>query len=256
MGRSDMLQGDAGLRSVSKATPVTSAVDELVDRIRDLIRAEGLGIGDNLPTERDLCERFGASRNTVREAMRMFKAFGMVTVRPKVGATIVDDRMARAIDLFTFNTLAVSRETFRDIQGFRVLLEVASVDMLMGKITPTDITDLRVINAGLSAAKSVAEASEADFRFHTRLVHVLGNKAMLDVYGIMRPIILRIMELGKTRRTFQTSTQAEHEAIILALSGKDRVAYQYHMKTHLEAGFSLFQSGTNDHRIEAKRGTP
>jgi GntR family transcriptional regulator, transcriptional repressor for pyruvate dehydrogenase complex len=217
-----------------------SAVDDLVAKIRGLISDEGLKVGDNLPTERELCERFQASRNTVREAMRILKAYGIVSVRPKVGATIIDDRMERALDLFAFNTLEVSRSTFTDIQGFRTLLEVSSVEELFELITHDDIADLEVANDEMMNAGSAVEASEADFRFHTRLIQVLGNKAILDVYKIMKPVILKIMVRGKTRRTFSTTTYAEHAAIIDALSTRDRIAYQYRMKTHLEAGFPHF----------------
>ncbi len=218
-----------------------SAVDDLVAKIRSLISDRGLKVGDNLPTERELCEYFQTSRNTVREAMRILKAYGIVTVRPKVGATIIDDRMERALDLFAFNTLEVSRSTFVDIQGFRGLLEVASVDVLLDRITPQDIADLNRVNNELLHADSATDASEADFRFHTRLIEVLGNKAILDVYKIMKPVILKIMVRGKTRRTFSTTTFSEHADIIAALQARDRVAYQYRMKTHLEAGFPHFE---------------
>lgn len=217
-----------------------SAVDDLVANIRALISDQGLKVGDSLPTERELCERFQASRNTVREAMRILKAYGIVSVRPKVGATIIDDRMERALDLFAFNTLEVSRSTFTDIQGFRTLLEVASVEELFERITADDIADLERANDEMADAASAVEASEVDFRFHTRLIEVLGNKAILDVYKIMKPVILKIMVRGKTRRTFSTTTHAEHAAIIEALSARDRIAYQYRMKSHLEAGFPHF----------------
>jgi GntR family transcriptional regulator, transcriptional repressor for pyruvate dehydrogenase complex len=228
-------------RAAEMIRPSTaSAVDDLVVKFRGLISDEGLKVGDNLPTERELCERFQASRNTVREAMRILKAYGIVSVRPKVGATIIDDRMERALDLFAFNTLEVSRSTFTDIQGFRTLLEVSSVEELFERLKPEDIADLEAANDEMMNAGSAVEASEADFRFHTRLIEVLGNKAILDVYKIMKPVILKIMVRGKTRRTFSTITHAEHAAIIQALSVRDRIAYQYRMKTHLEGGFPHF----------------
>ncbi len=241
MSRDDETQVAAGARPAVIRPASQSAVDELVAKIRGLISERGLGVGDNLPTERELCEHFQTSRNTVREAMRILKAYGIVTVRPKVGATIIDDRMERALDLFAFNTLEVSRTTFTDIQGFRGLLEVGSVDTLLERITAADIADLTRVNNELQDAETAIDASEVDFRFHTRLIEVLGNKAVLDVYKIMKPVILKIMVRGKTRRTFSTTTLSEHADIIAALQARDRVAYQYRMKTHLQAGFPHFE---------------
>ncbi len=241
MSRDDETQAAAGARPAVIRPASQSAVDELVAKIRGLISERGLGVGDNLPTERELCEHFQTSRNTVREAMRILKAYGIVTVRPKVGATIIDDRMERALDLFAFNTLEVSRTTFTDIQGFRGLLEVGSVDTLLERITAADIADLTRVNNELQDAETAIDASEVDFRFHTRLIEVLGNKAVLDVYKIMKPVILKIMVRGKTRRTFSTTTLSEHADIIAALQARDRVAYQYRMKTHLQAGFPHFE---------------
>jgi GntR family transcriptional regulator, transcriptional repressor for pyruvate dehydrogenase complex len=217
-----------------------SAVDLIVASMRRMISEGGLSVGDKLPTERELCDRFQTSRNTVREAMRILKAYGIVDVRPKVGATIVDNRMSRALDLFSFNVMEVSRDTFSDIQGFRVLLEVASVDLIFDRVTDQDLKDLHQVNRDLAASRSVPDAAEQDFRFHTRLVSVLGNKAMLDVYQIMKPVILRIMERGKTRRSIEGQTFREHESVLEALAARDRIAFQYRMKTHLESGYATF----------------
>jgi GntR family transcriptional regulator, transcriptional repressor for pyruvate dehydrogenase complex len=227
-------------REQSGRTSRASAVDDLVDHIRKLISDGGLKVGDSLPTEKELCERFNTGRNTVREAMRILKTYGVVKVRPKVGAVIIDERMARAFDLFSFNTLEVSRETFVDIQGFRSLLEVASFELLFDKVAPEDIAELRQINRELLNAETAVEASEIDFRFHTRLVAVMGNKAILDVYKIMKPVILKIMLKAKTVQTFATVTYSEHAEILETIEKRDRTAYQYKMKTHLDAGFRHF----------------
>ncbi|MXN63957.1 GntR family transcriptional regulator [Stappia sp. GBMRC 2046] len=229
-----------GALTVDVASPDGSAVDHVVHQIRELIAQAGLKVGDSLPAERELCAQFNASRNTVREAMRILKAYGLVEVRPKVGATITDNRMSRAIELFSFATMEVSRKTFSDVQAFRDLLEVGSVERIFDRLCERDIEELHAINADLAGIHDLEEASEVDFAFHVRLISILDNTAILDVYKVMKPIILRIMLKGKTRRTFKTETFSEHEGVIEALANRDRLSFQYRLRTHLMTGFKYF----------------
>jgi len=117
-----------------------SAVDTLVHAIKGFIQENNLQIGDALPSERELGERFDAARNTVREAVRTLKAYGVVDVRPKVGAVIVNRHMDAVLDLFSFQ-LTMNRKTFIDIQGFRRLIEVGSVET--SALTPFLSDELR-----------------------------------------------------------------------------------------------------------------
>ncbi|MGV8856371.1 MAG: FadR/GntR family transcriptional regulator [Devosia sp.] len=217
-----------------------SAVESLVLQIRALIDSEHLRVGDALPSERELCERFSTSRNTVREAMRMLKAYGVVEVRPKSGATIIDNRMARAFDLFSFNTIEISRKSFADIQGFRSLVEVNSVEALFDRLTDADLTALIAANHAMGGAESIEEASEADFSFHLSLVQILDNAALMEIYRIMKPVIIGIMEKGKSRQDFHTNTFAQHQAVIDGLRTRNRISYQYALQHHLNIGFDTF----------------
>jgi GntR family transcriptional regulator, transcriptional repressor for pyruvate dehydrogenase complex len=218
-----------------------SAVERLVLEIRALIDNEVLRVGDTLPSERELCERFSTSRNTVREAMRMLKAYGLVDVRPKVGATIIDNRMARALDLFSFNTIEISRKTFADIQGFRTLIEVNSVEAMFDKLNDEHLEDMAKANEAMRAADTIGAASESDFAFHLGLMQILDNAALLEIYRIMKPVIIRIMEKGKSRHDFRTSTYIQHADIISALRQRNRISYQYALQFHLNFGYDTFR---------------
>ena len=217
-----------------------SAVERLVLEIRALIDNEVLRVGDALPSERELCERFSTSRNTVREAMRMLKAYGIVDVRPKVGATIIDNRMARAMDLFSFNTIEISRKTFADIQGFRTLIEVYSVEALFDNLDDENLEVMERANDAMRTADTIKAASEADFSFHVGLMQILDNGPLIEVYRIMKPVIIRIMEKGKSRHDFRTSTHSQHADIISALRQRNRISYQYAMQFHLNFGYDTF----------------
>jgi len=218
-----------------------SAVESLVGEIKALIDQRNLGVGDQLPSERELCEMFSSSRNTVREAMRILKTYGVVDVRPKVGAVIIDRRMDAVFDLYSFNTLELSRETFLDTQGFRSLIEVGSLDILFDKTTSEDIAALRAINDAMQAEDAADRAALQDYRFHSRLVAILGNRQINQMYRIMKPVFLKIMENAVNRRKFGGENFAEHAAIVDALEARNRIAYQYRMTMHLEAGLALFK---------------
>ena len=247
---SDPLRVGGDMQSVSDLPVHTrSAVDELVANIRHLISSQKLGVGDGLPSERELCERFATSRNTVREAMRMLKAYGMVEVRPKVGATIIDNRMARAFDLFSLNVMDVSRKMFSDVQGMRGLLEIASVDLMLDRVRENDLSELLQINSELPRIQTIEEGGEVDFRFHVRLLTILENRAILDVFQTMKPVIVRIMKNGKSPVDFQSRIHGEHLGILDALKARDRIWYQYATQSHLNSGIAIFDEGDETERV-------
>ncbi|MGW6258531.1 GntR family transcriptional regulator [Streptomyces sp. NPDC055085] len=50
----------------------------LVEKVTDLLRAEGVRVGDRFPTEKELCERFGVSRTAVRSAIAQMEGQGLI----------------------------------------------------------------------------------------------------------------------------------------------------------------------------------
>ena len=226
-------RASAGRRAVLR----TGAVHQLVAQLRGRIAAGGLVTGDSLPTERELSERFGVARNTVREAIGVLRAYGVIDVRPKVGAVLVNQHVAAALEVFSFQ-FAISPETFSDIQGFRQLIEVTLFDQLCAYVTEADLGMLEQHNARMLAAGSVADCAAADYAFHLGLVGIAGNATLRDVYRIMGPVILRLMETGKETRG-RDLAHASHAAIIRALREGDRLAYQYFMADHLKQGLDF-----------------
>ncbi|HEY7046922.1 MAG TPA: GntR family transcriptional regulator, partial [Jatrophihabitantaceae bacterium] len=75
---------EAGRDGMFTAVSPNRMSEAIVDQIKTLIRTNRLRPGDRLPSERELCERMGVSRVTVREALRILEAGGLVEIR--VGA--------------------------------------------------------------------------------------------------------------------------------------------------------------------------
>jgi DNA-binding FadR family transcriptional regulator len=210
-----------------------SAVDATARQILELIRSRGLAVGDALPTERELCDIFGASRNTVREALRTIRTYGLIDARPRVGA-VLTDRQSSAVQNFFAAQMDVSRSSFADIQGFRRIIEVGIGDRLVLEADETDIDALEAINARIESSRSTDEAARYDFDFHAALIRLADNRTLAEIYDFLSPIILKIMTIGKERRPVLADTRRAHSEIVDAIRARDRLAYAYLMSRHLD----------------------
>ena len=215
-----------------------SAVDRLVEQIRALVRDRNLVIGNALPTERELGDLFQAGRNTVREALQILKAYGIVEVRPKIGAVLSDRHEDAVRKLFAFQN-DISPASFLDVQGYRRIIEVGIGDHLILHATTDDLNHLGAVNARILDAQSVDDAAHCDFAFHESLVALADNRTLLANYRLLQPVITHIMRVGKAERPVQIDTQQTHREIISALKARDRVAYAYLMSRHLEYGLQF-----------------
>lgn len=212
-----------------------NTVDGLVDQIRQFIRDKGLSVGDVLPIETELAALFGASRNTVREAIRTLKAYGLVESRQRVGAVITERRQEAIMEAFSF-AIDLSADAFRDVQGFRRLIEINVVDDLVLRQDHAYIDVAAAINERMRLAVDDQLAGELDYEFHRTLVDALGNRTLSQVYAVMKPVICHLTVIGKKRRKGVETAAQEHTRILDALRKKDRIAIAHFYSTHLEAG--------------------
>jgi DNA-binding FadR family transcriptional regulator len=97
------------------------------------------------------------------------------------------------------------------------------------------------MSAGAHETQVVHTAVQHDYRFHARLVGILGNKQIGEIYRIMKPVMLKIMENRVARTKSHGANFTEHAGIIDALESRNRLAYKYRMSQHLEAGLALFK---------------
>ena len=210
-------------------------MDIAVHQMRTLIGTRGMQVGDVLPSEKDLASMFGTSRNTIREAVRTLKAYGVVESRQRVGAVITDHRRAAMMDLFSF-TMGVSVDSFRDIQGFRRLTEMNLAEILVGRMSPIALDQMAQYNDLMVATSDPVRSAEFDFQFHQAMVDAAGNRMLSEIYNMLKPVIWRLMEIGKSERSARELAAGEHGQILAALREGDRIGFAYHLNRHLDSG--------------------
>jgi GntR family transcriptional repressor for pyruvate dehydrogenase complex len=209
----------------------------IVDQIRELIRAGQLVAGDRLPSERDLGERFGVSRVTVREALRGLEANGLVTIKVGAngGAFVTAPTSARVGEGIS-DLLSLSVVTPAQVTEARQVLELGIVPLVCERADEQDIAELMEICDRADALLKNGEAYSVSLsaEFHTRVAKATHNPAIemfsQSFHGPMLASLLRAQEEDPQVGVLGTT---EHRQFVVAVSKRDAQEAIDVMRTHL-----------------------
>src|SRR5882757_2666583 len=138
-----MSPGEPGMFKVVSSSRISQSI---VEQVKVLIRQGRLIPGDRLPSERDLCDRFGVSRVTVREALRMLEAGGLVEIRVGAkGGAFVTTPTSEQIGEGLADLLNLSPMTASNVTEARQIFELGIVPMAVARATDEDISALRAM---------------------------------------------------------------------------------------------------------------
>ena len=214
----------------------------VAEAIKDWVVDKGLKPGDRLPGETELIARFGMAKGTIREAMRLLQAQGLVVTKTGpgggsfVGQVSTDRAHALLANYFYFKQISI-----KDIYQVRIALEPELAASLAGHLSDGQLDELATIMTNYATpAKDAAEEREqhvASLRFHARLAE-FGENALLGFFvDFMAQILTDLtvyqrlysepnQELWQQGRTHQSN-------LISALRAGDSAAARAIMKEHM-----------------------
>ena len=114
-----------------------SAVDVVINSIKQLMIDQRLCPGDKLPTETEIAEGLGVSRGSVREAMKILSAFGLIDIRIGNGTYVCDVPGSGLMDSLLF-TFYITNPDVRQLYEFRLLFEVDIVRLAIDHYDEND----------------------------------------------------------------------------------------------------------------------
>jgi DNA-binding FadR family transcriptional regulator len=167
--------------------------DLIADELRALIVSGELADGASLGREPDLVERFGVSRPSLREALRILEAEGLITVvRGVLGGVIVhhpDERMTARTAALVLQSRNV---TLGDVHQARSAIEPACVRILAESPRRAMIKELtELVEEQRRVVDDPEEFGQANARFHERLVELTGNQTLSIVAEMLNEIVAR-----------------------------------------------------------------
>ncbi len=229
-----------------RSEPITrrKLSDEVFDRLERMISSGELQPGDDMPSERELMDRFKVGRPAIREAMQSLERMGLVAISHGERAKVLEltaKSLFRQMDLTAKIMLAKSAESLEHLKSARIFFERGMAREAAQKASAADIVDLRVILDRQRASLGDAEAFiAADMAFHARIADISGNPIFAAVSESMLAWLKEyhtdmLIWTGKERFTL-----AEHEEIVDSLAAGDPDAAEQAMLKHLERSRALY----------------
>lgn len=235
-----MLPASAAFSPVSR-TPLSLLVSR---QLRDAIVSGELSVGTLLPSEKELTERFGVSRSTIREALRILQALGLLTggdtvstSRPRVCAeqtlTAVSDVLESAVRL--------SQIPLGDLVELRLVLEGSALEspVVVPEALALARTELTVMQ---QPGIDVVTFHAADVRFHTHLVGAGGNSAFSLVMGVLRDAIrghlVEVLTALPDPAPTLDALRHEHTSILEAVEAGDGPLAKQRVREHIWGFYS------------------
>ena len=234
-----MTTSSSGAAGVEMFAPVS--VDRvsqvIVDQIKLLIRDGRLTPGDRLPSERDLCQRFGVSRVTVREALRVLEASGLVLIRVGArGGAFVTKPSTERLGAGLADLLSLAPLTASGVTEARKIVELGILPLVVERATDEDITDLLAIIEEAEVALAAGEYTMGlSAAFHVRVASCTHNPAIeMLVHSFHGPMLMSLRQAQMAAPTMGHKGTEEHRALVEAIKARDVDAAVAVMGTHLE----------------------
>ena len=219
---------------------------QVISYILDLIRKGVVKPGERLPTEKQLTEELSVSRTCVREAIKSLESLQLISVRPKIGAVVLEPSAVALINTEYLSTSAFMQQADSLIE-FRKVLETGLVALAAEKATEADWTAMREVLAEQETALSMDRSTpEADLLFHEAIarVNIQFHKAVAE--ATRNPLAIMVLQaisaplIEVSRRTNEMPGVPEaglrqHWAIYRAIRDNNPEKARHAMRTHLQA---------------------
>ncbi|WP_425955170.1 FadR/GntR family transcriptional regulator [Xylanimonas sp. McL0601] len=204
--------------------------ERVLAQIEENLRTGTWALGERLPGERALAEQMGVSRPSVREAVRVLEAMGIVRTAvgsgPDAGATVVD-RPAAGLGAAVRLHIASGTLPVRDVVATRAALETWAVGQAAARFAPeTDLTEAqRLIEEMDAQGLTPTEFVHLDQQFHLGLVQLGGNQLVEAILSGLRAAVGDYVTSGAERLPSWATTSArlchEHRALLEAVERAD-----------------------------------
>ncbi len=210
--------------------------EQIVDAIIQYIEDGKWSVGDKLPSEMELAEYFGVSRNALREALKILTNTGILVARPGIG-TVISENAAFGISSRQFLRDLCSSDSVEQILETRLFIEPEMAYHACLRSTDQELQELRKSLTETTTAWKNKKLETDAFSFHLQIAKLSRNDVCA---GLMRTMLQQLA--GDTQyREFNKRVDSDfvesqfyaHEEIMSAMEKRNSLLAKRIMYEHL-----------------------
>lgn len=216
-----------------------SVVDRIVDQITEAIISGDLKPGDKIPTEVEICESLQVGRNSVREAIKVLEAFGVVYIKRAEGTFVSSSFNRRMLDSMLYGIILQKDSNFeivelRHVFDIGILYEATEKinDDYLAKVEES-LKKMEEILADESA--NVEEILEKDLLFHKSIIECTNNQLLSTMYDYIIRLTIP-SRIKATEHIFATGNRQMflqlHKQMFEVLKNRDKSRIEETVKNH------------------------
>jgi GntR family transcriptional repressor for pyruvate dehydrogenase complex len=232
--------------------------DFALNRIKDYITSGAVGPGQRLPSERELAEELGIGRNSLREALKVLEAVGLVESRVGDG-TYITDQAAASIGRTLGMALAVWGGAIVEIIEARRMIEVSAAPVAAEKATASDLAALETALNRMDAMRreDVRGYFAADMEFHRVVARATQNAIVSRIVGDLIDLLERVLHQASVDQLPMIEEgSGTHRAVYDAIVRRDPAAAASAMRDHLQFSTELWKAVVSLVAAGRPGGTP
>lgn len=199
-------------------TAVSNRASRIAEQLLDLIKVQKLHPGDRLPPERQLSELLDVSRPSLREALHILQAKGLVSIRHGQGTFVEEPLVAQELRA----SMMAREHDLNELYDAREILEVPAAKWAAEKATKEDLRQLR---ATLNQMDSIAASDDIDYeqlkfldsKFHLTIVGIAQNRFLNQTLHVLQEVMGMSMETTLRLPGRLEISAKEHAAILDAI---------------------------------------
>jgi len=216
---------NAEITDILKIEKREEATDFVVKTIKRLLISKKLNPGDKLPSEYELSQSLKVSRGSIREAMKILSAYGIVKIKRGDGTYIADTSDRVLFDPLLFR-LIISQGDVNELKELREVIELGIIKLAIENANQEDIDSLEKAYKYTAEKIRLGEFEdevliETELMFHTALGKATGNRLVQTIYNLVMDLYVPNIYKDKRDEMFGQEALSCHRPIIDSIIKRD-----------------------------------